>query len=230
MGGNDVHSLSNSPASTIKVCNVMQWFRRSGVKPDVEDMSTVGNVSTSTIGKVRNSEQPKQMHPAHGDTTFSFSRAGWWFTTSSLVVSASAAFAATGAASTGSAAAKDVLRIHHGAVGTSPFAKPRTAFTTICLTKGRKAATTIFLWMTQARLKKAAMRVRASGELEMGDIDPACSERLINDGLGDEMEYSYSGLDQVLEDKEASEVSGDEDALGPEDGENPVDGLEYADL
>ena len=47
-----------------------------------------------------------------GDISFSFSRAGWRFTTSSLVASASAASAATA----GTAAAKDVLRIHHGAV------------------------------------------------------------------------------------------------------------------
>ena len=43
-------------------------------------------------------------------------------------------------------------------------------------------------------------------------------------------EYGYSGLDQVLEDEEDAEVSGDEDALGPEDGKDLDNGLEYAEL
>ena len=118
MGGKDAHSSSDNPASTIKARNVMQWFRRrSGVKPDVEDMSAVGNVSTSTstAGKARNGEQPQQTRPAHGDTSFSFSRAGWRFTTSSLVASAAIGAGSTGSAAA-AAAAKDVLRIHHGAV------------------------------------------------------------------------------------------------------------------
>jgi len=118
-GGKDAHSSSDNPASTIKARNDMQWFRwHSGVKPDVEDMTAVGDISTATAGtgKTRNSEQPQQMQPAHGDTLFLFSRAGWRFTTSLLVASASAASAATGADSMGSAAAKDVLRIHHGTV------------------------------------------------------------------------------------------------------------------
>ena len=42
-------------------------------------------------------------------------------------------------------------------------------------------------------------------------------------------EYSYSGLDQVLGDKDAH-VSGDEDVLGLEDGYNPDDELEYKEL
>ncbi|KAL4078032.1 Pkinase-domain-containing protein [Scleroderma citrinum] len=114
MGGKEGHSSSDNPASTIKARNVMQWFRRrSGAKPDVEDMSTIGDVSTtnvnvSTTSKARNGEQTR---PAQGDTSFSFSRAGWRFTTSSLVASASAASAATAPPCT-----KDVLRIHHGAV------------------------------------------------------------------------------------------------------------------
>ena len=71
-----------------------------------------------------------------------------------------------------------------------------------------------------------------SEESAMEDINPACSERLIDDELGDEMdEYGYSGLDQVLEvDSDDAEMSGDEDALGPEDGENPDDGIEYGEL
>ena len=137
IGGKDAPSSSDNPASTIKARNVMQWFRRrSGVKPDGEDMSAaVGDVSTitanstnsTTTGKARNGEQQQQQQqqptrPAHGDTSFSFSRSGWRFTTSSLVASASAASAATGvshassSAPAGNPAAKDVLRIHHGAV------------------------------------------------------------------------------------------------------------------
>ena len=55
---------------------------------------------------------------------------------------------------------------------------------------------------------------------------------MIDDELGDEMdEYGYSGLDQVLEvDSDDAEMSGNEDALGPEDGENPDDGIEYGEL
>ena len=66
----------------------------------------------------------------------------------------------------------------------------------------------------------------------MEDINPACSECLIDDELGDEMdEYGYSGLDQVLEvNSDDAEMSGDEDALGPEDGENPDDRIEYGEL
>ena len=66
---------------------------------------------------------------------------------------------------------------------------------------------------------------------EESEVNAAESECLIDDELGDEMEeYGYSGLDQVLEDKEDAKVSGDEDALGPEDGEDPDNGLEYAEL
>ena len=68
-------------------------------------------VSTG-IGKAGNGEQPQKTRHAHGDTSFSFSRARWRFTTSSMVASASAASAATA----GTAAAKDVLCIHYGAV------------------------------------------------------------------------------------------------------------------
>ena len=64
-------------------------------------------------------------------------------------------------------------------------------------------------------------------ESEMGDIDLARSEHLIDDELGDKMEENgYSKLDQVLEDGEDGEVSSGEDALGPEDGENLDDRLE----
>ena len=70
-----------------------------------------------------------------------------------------------------------------------------------------------------------------SEESEMEDIDPARSEHLIDDELGDEMdEYGYSRLDQVLEVENDAEVSGDEDVLGPEDGENLDDGLKYGEL
>ena len=44
------------------------------------------------------------------------------------------------------------------------------------------------------------------------------------------MEYGYSGLDQVLEVEDNAEVSSEEDVLGPEDGENLDDGLEYGAL
>ena len=66
---------------------------------------------------------------------------------------------------------------------------------------------------------------------EESEVNATESEHLIDDELGDEMEeYGYSRLDQVLEDEEDAKVSGDEDALGPEDGEDPDNGLEYAEL
>ena len=43
-------------------------------------------------------------------------------------------------------------------------------------------------------------------------------------------EHGYSGLDQVLEVEDDAKMSNDEDALGPEDGENLDDGLEYREL
>ena len=57
-----------------------------------------------------------------------------------------------------------------------------------------------------------------SEESAMEDINPACSEHLIDDELGDEMdEYGYSGLDQVLEvNSDDAKMSSDEDALGPD--------------
>ncbi|KAG6335082.1 hypothetical protein ID866_4010 [Astraeus odoratus] len=91
----EAHSASDNPASTTKARNVMQWFRRrSNAKPDGEERTYAG--ATLPIGeKPRNGEQSR---PAQtGDSSFSFSRAGWKFTSSTP-------------------AAKDVLRIHHGAV------------------------------------------------------------------------------------------------------------------
>ena len=87
----------------------------SGIKPDVEDMPTVGDVSTSATGKARNNEQPQRTWPTHSDTSFSF-----WFTTSSLVAPASTASAATA----GTAAAKDLLCIHHGAIDQTTIMTP----------------------------------------------------------------------------------------------------------
>ncbi|KIM66395.1 hypothetical protein SCLCIDRAFT_21898 [Scleroderma citrinum Foug A] len=61
-----------------------------------------------------------------------------------------------------------------------------------------------------------------SGDRSKGEDD---------DELADKMEeYRYSGLDQVLENKEDGKVSCGEDAPSREDGENLDDGLEYAGL
>ena len=65
----------------------------------------------------------------------------------------------------------------------------------------------------------------------MGVIDPARSEHLIDDELGDKMEeYGYSRLDQVLGNDEDGQVSDGEDALSPEDGKNLDNGLGYTEL
>ena len=60
-------------------------------------------------------------------------------------------------------------------------------------------------------------------KVEDGDVGDG--EQLIDDELGDKMEeYRYSGLDQVLNDvEEDTEIFGDKDGLGPEDGEDPTD-------
>ena len=67
---------------------------------------------------------------------------------------------------------------------------------------------------------------------EMEDVDGGDGMQLIDDELGDEMEeYGYGGLDQVLDDiKGDIEVSGDEDALGLEDGEDPDDEVGHAEV
>ena len=67
---------------------------------------------------------------------------------------------------------------------------------------------------------------------EMEDVNGGDGTQLIDDELGDEMEeYGYGGLDQVLDDDKGDvEVSGDEDALGPEDGEDPDDEVGHAEV
>lgn len=91
------HPTSDNPASTIKARNVMQWFRRrSNVKVDAEERASAVSPRTdlSATEKARNGDQSRATPAA--DISFSFSRAGWKFTSS--------------------ASPKDVLRIHHGAV------------------------------------------------------------------------------------------------------------------
>ncbi|KAF9221803.1 Pkinase-domain-containing protein [Gyrodon lividus] len=103
------HQTHDMAASTTKARNVMQWFRRrSSVKPDTDEpaelaasragteFSSRSQIATpsSKTDLARSAEQART--PNVGDTSFSFSRAGWKFTAS--------------------APAKDVLRIHHGAV------------------------------------------------------------------------------------------------------------------
>ena len=66
----------------------------------------------------------------------------------------------------------------------------------------------------------------------MEDGDGGDGTKPIDNELRDEMEeYGYSGLDQVLDDDEGDvEASGNEDALGPEDGEDPDDEVGHAEL
>lgn len=105
----DGHQTHDMPASTTKARNVMQWFRRkSSVKPDGEESPDLGAMRTGTdlssrsqiptpSSKTeldRNGDQGRSAYP--GETSFSFSRAGWKFNASTPT--------------------KDVLRIHHGAV------------------------------------------------------------------------------------------------------------------
>ena len=53
MGGKDAHSSSDNPVST-KACNVMQWFRRrSGVKPAIKGLSSVGRQHRHRQGRER---------------------------------------------------------------------------------------------------------------------------------------------------------------------------------
>lgn len=59
---------------------------------------------------------------------------------------------------------------------------------------------------------------------EMEGIEAEDIEQPVDDELGDEMdEFGYSGLDQVLDD---DEDSGDEDALGLENGDSTNDQVE----
>lgn len=104
----DGHQTHDMPASTTKARNVMQWFRRrSNAKPDGEDspdsramragtdLSLQPQIPTpsSKTELDRNGNQGRSA----GDTSFSFSKAGWKFNASTPTT-------------------KDVLRIHHGAV------------------------------------------------------------------------------------------------------------------
>lgn len=105
----DGHQTHDMPASTTKARNVMQWFRRrSNAKADGEDSPDLGAIRAGTdlssrsqiptpstkTGLDRNGNQGRSA--GAGETSFSFSRAGWKFNASTPP--------------------KDVLRIHHGAV------------------------------------------------------------------------------------------------------------------
>ncbi|KAF8837890.1 Pkinase-domain-containing protein [Paxillus ammoniavirescens] len=98
----DGHQTHDMAASTTKARNVMQWFRRrSSVKPDADEPGFVASRPGTEISSPsskndvgRSAEQVRT--PNAGDSSFSFSRTGWKFTASTP--------------------AKDVLRIHHGAV------------------------------------------------------------------------------------------------------------------
>lgn len=103
----DEHQTHDMPASTTKARNVMQWFRkRSNVKPDGEESPDLGSVRAGTDLSSRSQiptpssktelERNGNLGRSAGDTSFSFSRAGWKFNASTPT--------------------KDVLRIHHGAV------------------------------------------------------------------------------------------------------------------
>ena len=58
---------------------------------------------------------------------------------------------------------------------------------------------------------------------DMDSVDGGDDQPLIGNELADKMdEYGYTGLDQTLDENEGdAEISGDKDALGPEDGEDP---------
>lgn len=102
----DGHQTHDMPASTTKARNVMQWFRkRSSVKPDGEESPDLGGLRAGTDLSSRSqiptpssrTELEKNGDQGRsGETSFSFSRAGWKFNASTPT--------------------KDVLRIHHGAV------------------------------------------------------------------------------------------------------------------
>lgn len=104
----DGHQTHDMPASTTKARNVMQWFRRrSNVKPEGEDSPDLGAMRAGTdlssrsqvptpSSKTELERNGDQHGRSAGETSFSFSRAGWKFNAS--------------------APPKDVLRIHHGAV------------------------------------------------------------------------------------------------------------------
>ncbi|KIJ64318.1 hypothetical protein HYDPIDRAFT_28762 [Hydnomerulius pinastri MD-312] len=103
------HPSNDMAASSTKARNVMHWFRRrSNVKPDANepaelsasragtDFSSRSQIPTpsSKVDLPARDEQTRSPHA--GDNSFSFSKAGWKFASSTP--------------------AKDVLRIHHGAV------------------------------------------------------------------------------------------------------------------
>lgn len=103
----DGHQGHDMPASTTKARNVMQWFRRkSNAKPDGEVSPDLGSLRAGTDLSSRSQiptpssktelERSGDGGRSAGETSFSFSRAGWKFNTP--------------------APPKDVLRIHHGAV------------------------------------------------------------------------------------------------------------------
>ena len=101
------HQTHDMPASTTKARNVMQWFRRkSNAKADGEESPNSGALRAGTDLSSRSQiptpssktelERNGDLGRSAGETSFSFSRAGWKFNASTP--------------------AKDVLRIHHGAV------------------------------------------------------------------------------------------------------------------
>ena len=95
--------------------------------------------------------------------------------------------------------------------------------------KGLKAATTTYLWMTQTRLKKVAMRARERSRKWGTSILHALNTSSTMN-LATRWRRTAIPDWMVLEDSEDSEVSGSEDTLGPEDGENLDDRLEYTEL
>ena len=103
----DGHQTHEMPASTTKARNVMQWFRRkSSAKPDGEDSPDLAAIRAGTNLSSRSQiptpssktelDKAGNQGRSAGDTSFSFSRAGWKFNAPTPP--------------------KDVLRIHHGAV------------------------------------------------------------------------------------------------------------------
>ncbi|KAG6370404.1 hypothetical protein JVT61DRAFT_12125 [Boletus reticuloceps] len=67
-------------------------------------------------------------------------------------------------------------------------------------------------------LVKVEVSIDPRTQCEIEGLKVEDGERLVDDELDDEMdEFGYSGLDQVLDD---DGHSGDEDALGPENGED----------
>ena len=95
--------------------------------------------------------------------------------------------------------------------------------------KGPKAATTTYLWMTQTRLKKVAMRARERSQ-KWGTLILHALNTSSTMNLATRWRRTAIPDWMVLEDGEDGEVSGSEDVLGPEDGEHLDDRLEYTDL